>query len=340
MGLLTYISKRIALSALVILGTITITFFLSRVVPSNPAALWVGQHPRPEQIARAREILGLDKPLYVQYFSYLSDVLHGDLGLSIRFKGRSVLSDILSFLPATLELVITAFVIALALGIPLGVISAIKENKITDHLTRTFSIAGASIPVFWLGIVFQIVFFGMLGILPLTGRLSSEIQLTNPITRITGFYLIDSLVTGNWIAFKDALAHLILPAITIAAYPLGLCTRMVRASMIEVLRENYIRAARASGIPERTIVFRYALKNAIVPAFTAIGLSFAYSITGAFLVEFIFSWGGIGSYLTYALQTIDYPVIIGVTIFVCIFYVTINLLLDIFQVVVDPRVKY
>lgn len=336
MGLLTYISKRIALSALVILGTITITFFLSRVVPSNPAALWVGQHPRPEQIAIAREILGLDKPLYVQYFLYLSDILHGDLGSSIRFKGRSILSDILFFLPATLELVIVAFVIALALGIPLGVISAIKENKITDHLTRTISIAGASIPVFWLGIVFQIVFFGMLGILPLTGRLSPGMQLT----RITGFHLIDSLVTGNWIAFKDALAHLILPAITIAAYPLGLCTRMVRASMIEVLRENYIRAARASGIPERTIVFRFALKNAIVPAFTAIGLSFAYSITGAFLVEFIFSWGGIGSYLTYALQTIDYPVIVGVTIFVCIFYVAINLVLDFFQVVVDPRVKY
>jgi peptide/nickel transport system permease protein len=336
MGLLTYISKRIALSALVIFGTITITFFLSRVVPSNPAALWVGQHPTIEQIARAREILGLDKPLYVQYFSYLSDTLHGDLGFSIRFKGRSVLSDILSFLPATLELVIVGFIIALALGIPLGVISAIKENKITDHLTRTISIAGASIPVFWLGIVFQIVFFGMLGILPLNLRLSDGIQLT----RITGFHLIDSLVTGNWIAFKDALAHLILPAITMAAYPLGLCTRMVRASMIEVLRENYIRAARASGIPERTIFFRYALKNAIVPAFTAISLSFAYSITGAFLVEFIFTWGGIGSYLTYALKTIDYPVIVGVTIFVCIFYVAINLLLDFFQVVVDPRVKY
>ncbi len=336
MGLLTYISKRIALSALVILGTISITFFLSRVVPSNPAALWAGQHPRPEQIARAREMLGLDKPLYIQYFSYLSDTLHGDLGFSIRFKGRSVLSDVIRYLPATLELVIVGFIIALALGIPLGVISAIKENKITDHLTRTLSIAGASIPVFWLGIVFQIVFFGMLGILPLTGRLSTEIQLT----RITGFHLIDSLVTGNWIAFKDALGHLILPAITMAAYPLGLCTRMVRASMIEVLRENYIRAARASGIPERTIVFRYALKNAIVPAFTAISLSFAYSITGAFLVEFIFSWGGIGSYLIYALRTIDYPVIVGVTIFVCIFYVAINLLLDFFQVVVDPRVKY
>jgi len=339
MGLLTYVSKRIILSVLVILGTISITFFLSRVVPSHPEVLWVGQHPRPEQIARAREMLGLDKPLYVQYFSYLTNFLRGDLGQSIRFKSN-ILSDILFRLPATMELVIASFIIALALGIPLGVISAVKENKLVDHLTRTVSIAGASIPVFWLGIVFQIVFFGMLGILPLTGRISPEIALENPITRITGFYLIDSLVTGNWPAFADALVHLILPAITIAAYPLGLCTRMVRASMIEVLRENYIRAARASGIPERTIVFRFALKNSIVPALTALGLSFAYSITGAFLVEFIFSWGGIGSYLTYALSSIDYPVIVGVTIFICVFYVAINLILDIFQAVIDPRVRY
>jgi len=339
MGLLTYVSKRIILSVLVILGTISITFFLSRVVPSHPEVLWVGQHPRPEQIARAREMLGLDKPLYVQYFSYLTNFLRGDLGESIRFKS-DILSDILFRLPATMELVIASFIIALALGIPLGVISAVKENKLVDHLTRTVSIAGASIPVFWLGIVFQIVFFGMLGILPLTGRISPEIALENPITRITGFYLIDSLVTGNWPAFADALIHLILPAITIAAYPLGLCTRMVRASMIEVLRENYIRAARASGIPERTIVFRFALKNSIIPALTALGLSFAYSITGAFLVEFIFSWGGIGSYLTYALSSIDYPVIVGVTIFICVFYVAINLILDIFQAVIDPRVRY
>jgi peptide/nickel transport system permease protein len=284
-------------------------------------------------------MLGLDKPLYVQYFSYLTNFLRGDLGKSIRFK-TNILSDILLRLPATLELVIVSFIIAIALGIPLGVISAVKENKLVDHLTRTVSIAGASIPVFWLGIVFQIIFFGMLGILPLTGRISPEIALEHPITRITGFYLIDSLVTGNWPAFTDALVHLILPAITIAAYPLGLCTRMVRASMIEVLRENYIRAARASGIPERTIVFRFALKNSIVPALTALGLSFAYSITGAFLVEFIFSWGGIGSYLTYALSSIDYPVIVGVTIFVCVFYVVINLILDIFQAVIDPRVRY
>lgn len=339
MGLLTYVSKRIILSVLVILGTISITFFLSRVVPSHPEVLWVGQHPRPEQIARAREMLGLDKPLYVQYFSYLTNFLRGDLGESIRFKS-DILSDILFRLPATMELVIASFIIALALGIPLGVISAVKENKLVDHLTRTVSIAGASMPVFWLGIVFQIVFFGMLGILPLTGRISPEIALENPITRITGFYLIDSLVTGNLPAFTDALVHLILPAITIAAYPLGLCTRMVRASMIEVLRENYIRAARASGIPERTIVFRFALKNSIVPALTALGLSFAYSITGAFLVEFIFSWGGIGSYLTYALSSIDYPVIVGVTIFICVFYVAINLILDIFQAVIDPRVRY
>ncbi len=339
MGIHTYVAKRIALSALVILGTITVTFFLSRMVPSDPAALWAGQHPTIEEVRKARVMLGLDQPLHVQYFSYLTKLMQGDLGVSIRFK-RGILGDLFFYLPATLELIIAGFIIALAIGIPLGVISAVKENKIIDHLTRTVAIAGASIPVFWLGIVFQIIFFGMLGILPLTGRVSSEIVITNPIKRITGFYLIDSLVTSNWPAFTSALVHLLLPAIVIATYPLGLCVRMVRASMIEVLRENYIRAARASGIPERTIIFRYALKNAIVPAFTAIGLSFAYSITGAFLVEFIFSWGGVGSYITYAIATIDYPVIVGVTLFVCVFYVAINLILDVLQAVVDPRVKY
>jgi peptide/nickel transport system permease protein len=339
MGLLTYVSKRIILSMLVVFGTISITFFLSRVVPSNPAALWAGQHSTIAEVKKAAEMLGLDKPLYVQYFSYLTNIMHGDLGVSVRLK-TSVFSEILYRLPATLELIIASFIIAIAVGIPLGVISAVKENKLIDHLNRTISIAGASIPVFWLGIVFQIVFFGSLRILPLSGRLSIETMLYNPITRITGFYLIDSLLTGNGPAFIDALTHLVLPAVTLAAYPLGLCTRMVRASMIEVLRENYIRAARASGISERTIIFRYALKNAIVPAFTAIGLSFAYSITGAFLIESIFNWNGLGSYLATALSAIDYPVVVGVTIFVCVFYVGVNLFLDILQALVDPRVKY
>ncbi|MHA1723113.1 MAG: ABC transporter permease [Candidatus Baldrarchaeia archaeon] len=339
MGFRSYLAKRLALSILVIFGTITITFFISRIVPSDPAALWAGSHPTHEQIEKARKMLGLDKPLHVQYINYIKDLLFGDWGYSIRFK-RPVLLIIFEHLPATLELVIVGFVIAILIGIPLGVISAVKENKLTDHVTRVVSVIGASMPVFWLAIVLQMVFYGKFGILPLSGRIDSMVMLTSPLKEITGFYLLDSILTNNWIAFKSALLHIILPALCIATYPLGLCTRMVRSSMIEVLRENYIRAARASGLPERYITFRYALKNAITPAMTALGLSFAYTITGAFLTEIIFDWGGIGTYAVYAIQNMDYPLIVGLTVFVSIFYVTINLILDIIQAIIDPRVKY
>jgi len=339
MGFRSYLAKRLALSILVVFGTITITFFISRIVPSDPAALWAGSHPTHEQIEKARKMLGLDKPLYVQYINYIRDLLSGDWGYSIRFK-RPVLSIILEHLPATLELVIVGFTIAILIGIPLGVISAVKENKLTDHVTRVISVIGASMPVFWLAIVLQMIFYGKFGILPLSGRIDSMVILISPLKEITGFYLIDSILTGNWIAFRSALLHIILPAFCIATYPLGLCTRMVRSSMIEVLRENYIRAAKASGLPERYITFRYALKNAITPAMTALGLSFAYTITGAFLTEIIFDWGGIGTYAVYAIQNMDYPLIVGLTVFVSIFYVTINLILDIIQAIIDPRVKY
>ncbi len=339
MGFKSYLVKRLILSVLVIFGAITLTFFVSRIIPSDPAALWAGSRPRPEQIERARKFLGLDKPLHIQYIIYIKKLFSGDWGYSIKFK-RPVLSVIFDHLPATLELVIISYIVAILIGIPLGVISAVKENKLTDHVTRVISVIGASMPTFWLGIALQLIFYGKLGILPLSGRIDPMIMLENPLEEITGFYLIDSILTGNWVAFRSSLTHIILPALCIATYPMGLCTRMVRASMIEILRENYIRAAKASGLPERFITFRYALKNAIIPAMTTLGLSFAYSITGAFLVEIIFDWGGIGTYTVYAIQTMDYPLIIGITVFMSIFYVSINLLLDILQAIIDPRVKY
>ncbi len=332
-----YLLRRLALALLVLVSVSAVTFFVARVMPSDPAALYAGQRPTAEQIAAARERLGLDQPLPVQYLRFLGDILRGDLGTSYKTK-HAILADVRAFLPATLELVIASTLLALVVGIPAGVIAGARRGGWFDHLTRLLSIAGVSIPTFWLALILQLFFFGRLGLLPLSGRISNEIALFNPVQTITGFYLVDTLITGNWIAWRDAALHLVLPAFTLATYPIGLTLRMTRAAMLEVLSEKYIVAARAQGLPERTILFRYALKNAIVPTLTVLGLSFAYSLTGAFLVEVIFSWPGLGKYVTDAILNVDFPVIVSVTLVVTVFYVLINLGVDLLQAALDPRV--
>jgi peptide/nickel transport system permease protein len=334
---LEYIARRLALAVLVLLSVSIITFIISRIVPSDPAALWVGPHPTKEQMAAARIKLGLDKPLYVQYFRYMSDLLHGDFGVSVQ-SHQPILTDLKTYLPATLELVITAMMIAVLIGIPLGVLSGAKRGSLLDHASRLVAVAGVSMPTFWLGLLLQFLFFGRLKLLPVSSRVDRGISLYHPVQQITGFYVIDSLVSGNWSALRSTLVHLILPAFTLSTYAIGLTIRMTRSTMIEVLEEAYITAARAAGIPEHTILFRLALKNAIVPTLTALALSFVYSLTGAILVEVIFGWPGLGSYVTRAILSIDFPVIMAVTLVITVFYVFINLFLDILQTFLDPRV--
>jgi peptide/nickel transport system permease protein len=321
----------------VLISVSILTFFIARVVPSNPAAAWVGPHPTKEQIEKATLELGLDKPLYVQYQRYMQDLLSGDLGTSVRTR-QPILSDIKTFLPATLELVLVGMLIATLVGIPLGVLSGAFKGSWLDHLTRLVSIAGVSMPAFLLGLLLQLLFFRQLGLLPLGARLSTEVSLFNPITPITGFYLIDSAVSGNWVAFKDASIHIILPALALATYPIALAIRMTRSTIIEVLSEKFIMAARISGIRERTVLFILALKNAIVPTLNAMGLAFVYSLTGAILIEIIFSWPGLGTYVTNAVLGVDFPVIVSVTLIMTVFYIAINLILDILQAFIDPRV--
>jgi len=333
-----YLTRRLLWAILVIISVSIITFTVARVIPSDPAAAWVGTHPTHEQIAKARIELGLDRPLWVQYYYYVRDLLRGNFGTSIH-SHQPIASDIKTYLPATMELVLAAMFIAIVIGIPLGVLSGAKKGSILDHLTRLISIAGVSMPTFWLGLLLQLFFFGLLGILPIGSRLSNEVALNSPIDKITGFYLLDSAVTGNWVAFKDVLLHLILPSFTLATYPIGLVIRMTRSSMVEVLNENYILAARVAGIPERTVLFVLALKNAVIPTITVLGLSFVYSLTGAILVEVIFSWAGLGMYTTDAILSIDFPVIVTVTLVITIFYVLINLFLDLIQAALDPRVS-
>jgi peptide/nickel transport system permease protein len=246
--------------------------------------------------------------------------------------------DIQVFLPASLELITTAIIIGLAVGIPLGVISAKKKDKAEDHLTRLFAVSGVSLPTFWIGLLLQLLFFKYMGILPAGGRLSAAVEVNSPVTCITGSNLIDSLITGNWMAFQDAVAHIVLPALTLALYPIGLVARMTRTCMLEVLGEDYIRASRAYGIPEKVVTYVYALKNAIIPTLTTLVLSFGYSLTGTFLVELIFNWRGLGWYASKAILTMDYAAIEGVTLLVTLFYVLANLAVDVVQSYLDPRI--
>lgn len=333
-----YLARRLGLAALVLLSVSVITFFISRVVPSNPAAKWVGAHPTKEQIAAARIKLGLDKPLYAQYFMYMGDLSRGDFGVSVRTH-QPIIEDLKTYLPATLELVVVATIMAVVIGIPFGVFSGAKKNSLLDHLSRLLAIAGVSMPTFWMGLLLQLFFFGKLGILPLGSRVDNAISIYHPVQQISGFYLIDTLVTGNLPAFRNSLLHIILPAFTLGTYAIGLTIRMTRSTMIEVLEEGYITAARAAGIPERTVLFRLALKNAIIPTLTVVALSFVYSVTGAILVEVIFSWPGLGRYVTEAILGVDFPVIMAVTLVVTVLYVFVNLFMDLLQAFLDPRVS-
>lgn len=326
------------LSLLVIFGVSMLTFLLTWVVPSNPAARWVGPHAKPEQIARARVELGLDKPVYVRYYKYITNFIQGDWGVSIRTH-QPVLKDIATYLPASLELIIFGMFIAFIIGIPLGIISASRDGTIVDHLSRTFSIAGVALPTFWLGMILQLIFFKHLRLFPLGGRLDTLTMVTHPIKQLTGFYLIDSLITGNFAAFKSAIMHLILPAITLSAYPLGLAVRMTRATMLEVLNEDYIRTGRAYGLGEEKILYKYALRNAIGPVLTVLALSFAYSLAGTFLIESVFSWPGLGNYAAKAIISVDYPAIMGVTLLIALSYVILNLIVDVILAFLDPRIR-
>jgi len=333
-----FIIKRIGWLAFVLLGLCVITFTLSRVVPGDPAAVYLGSRAKPEQLEAVRLKLGLDKPVPLQFAFYLRDLLHGDLGSSLRTH-RPVLKGIRDHLPASLELMFVAITIAVLIGIPLGVIAAKRENTVSDHLSRLFAVACTSLPSFWLAMLFQIVFFRWLGLFPIGGRLDTVVGLTNPIEHLTGFYLFDSLATGNWTALRDSAWHLCLPAVTLASYSTGLIARMTRSTMIEVLREDYITTARAVGVSEKEILFLQGLRNALGPTMTTAGLCFAFMLTGTFFIELIFFWPGLGTYITNAILLNDYPVIMGVTLLMALFYVSVNLVVDILIALVDPRVR-
>lgn len=334
-----YFLRRLLLGVLVLVGLSMITFLLARVAPGNPAALWVGPRATAAEIARARATLGLNRPLVDQYGIYMGDLLHGNLGVSVDTH-QPVASDIASYLPASLELVVAAMLLAVVLGLPFGVLAAMRPGGYVDAAARLLAVLAVSVPTFWLAFLLQVVFFKDLGWLPVAGRLSDIIAAVSPVHRITGFTTVDAMLQGNWQAFGDAMAHLVLPTLTIAAYPFGLLVRMVRASLLDVLALDHIRLMRALGQKRSTIAFRYALKNALPPALTVLALTFAYSLTGTFLVESIFNWPGLGNYTAQAVITNDYPAIMGVTIIIGAVYVVLNLVVDMVIAWIDPRVRY
>lgn len=341
-GMLQYVVRRIITAVPVVLGVIVITFFLSRVVPADPAVLLAGTSATHEQIESIRVSLGLRQPIYIQFYLYLQGLFTGRWGRSY-VTNFPVLESIFAVLPNTLTLVALAMAFAFIIAIPIGVIGAVRRNTIADHSSRVFAASILAMPSFWLGMILQLVFFfvlrqASLPHLPLSGPVDAVLLLRNPVQPVTGSLLIDSLITGNFRVFSDAAVHTILPVVTLSAFATGTLIRQVRSAMIGVLNEDYIRTARAYGLPSRMIHFKLALKNAIIPALILIGLIFAGSMIGVFFVETIFALPGLGSLATTAIRNLDYPLILGAAIFVSIIYVISNLAVDIIQVYLDRRV--
>ena len=332
-----YIVKRLLSSILVLWGVVTITFFVSHVLPSNPATKWVGTRATPEQLAAATEELGLNDPLPIQYVNYLGDLLHGDLGTNYSTK-LPVTQELAKYVPATLELVLLAFAMAIVIGIPLGIYSAKKKDRLLDHTVRFFSIGAVSLPTFWVALFLQLIFYKTLMLLPIGGQLSATATIFDTKPHVTGLLLLDCLLTGKFSMFLDGLQHIILPCITVSLYPIGLVARMTRSSLLEILGEDYITAGRSYGLSEFKMLWSYALKNSLGTTATDVALSMGYTLTNTFLVESIFSWPGIGSYISSAVTTLNFPAIMGVTIFGACCYILLNLLADII-IALDPRVR-
>ncbi len=310
-------------------------FIISKVIPADPVGAILGGNAPVDLVDDLRRRLGLDKPLMQQFLDYMGGLLKGDLGISLK-SNRPVIRDIMDFFPATVELAISATLFSVVFGMTLGIFSAVYRNRFIDHFARIFSILGVSMPVFWTGLLLLLLFYYQLGWLPGGGRMSLFVL---PPTRYTGLLLLDSLLSGNFEAFKDALAHLILPTIVLGYSATASIARITRASMLDVLRQDFIRTAKAKGIGRRLVIYRHALRNALIPVVTIVGLTFGGLLEGAVLTETIFSWPGLGRYIVNALLLLDYPAIMGGTLFVAVIYSLVNLLVDIVYAVLDPRMR-
>ena len=331
-----YILFRIAWIPFGVLLVVTIMFFLTHLVPGGAVHVALGPHATEERIAMVMQKYGLDKPLHIQYVNYLANLLRGDLGESI-VRQKPVASEIGTFLPASVELVLTAIVFIVLIGVPLGVIAATHKDRFLDFLSRGMAIAGVSLPQFWLAIMLLLVFSFGVGWFPSGGRISSAIGAPR---HFTGMYILDSLVAGDWPAFWSSLTHIILPVLTLGLTNISTTTRLTRDGMLKAFKEDYIVVAWAYGVNHRKIHYKYALKNAILPTITNLGMTMAHLFGGAFIVETVFGFPGIGYYSTLALLQQDYAPVAGVAIIVSILYLIVNVCIDLLYVVIDPRIRY
>lgn len=337
MGLWGFIARRLALAFLVLCIVSVATFLLAQAVPGDPITAIISdrQADNPEVRAALEKRWGLDRPLPVQYGYYVRNLLRGDLGESIS-KRRPVADELRQRVPATVELTLAAMGFAILIGVPLGIVSAVRQDRWPDHGARFLTLIGTSVPVFWLGLLLLYVFFYRLHWLPGPGRL--DVGMKAPET-ITGMVTVDALLRGEWDVLRAALQRLVLPAVVLGAYAMGIIARMLRSSLVAAMGDDYVRTARAKGLVERRVVAGHALRNALIPTVTVLGLTFASLLAGAVLTETIFSWPGVGGFAVTTALKRDYPGLLGVTLVVAVVYVLVNLLVDVVYGILDPRIR-
>lgn len=335
--LVRYLGVRALVSLLLIVGVTVVTFILTNLVPGDPVAAALGDRAGsdPRIVAAYRAAQGLDQPKIVQYFVYLRHLTQGNLGTSIQTHDP-VAADLGVAFPATAELALFVIVVSIVLGIGLGLIAALNHNRIADQLIRVLSLIGISVPTFWLALGLYFLFFYALHLAPGAGRLDPA---TTPPPTVTGLYTVDAALAGQWDVFGDALAHLVLPGLVLTLYTVGLLVRFARSAVLDVLNQDYIRAARAKGLPTGQVVFRYLLRGSLLPILTVVGLAFGSLLSGTVLTEQVYGWGGLGQYAFTASTSLDLPAVLGVGLIVGIVYIGTNFVIDIVYGFIDPRVR-
>ncbi|HTJ31726.1 MAG TPA: ABC transporter permease [Dactylosporangium sp.] len=336
-GLPRFLALRVATAALLCVGITLVAFVLTQLVPGDPATANLGQRAigDPAAVAAFRSKYGLDKPLPVQYVTYLGNLVQGNLGQSQQ-SHRAVAEDLGEYVPATIELAVVAILLSLLVGVSLGTVAAVTRDRWPDQILRVVSLGGVSMPTFWVALVAFYLLFFKWGVLPGGGRLDPG--MTAP-PHVTGLYVIDAAVAGQWDVWSSALRHLVLPSLVLAVYTVGMLMRFTRASVLEILGNDYVRAARAKGLPERVVILRHVLRPALVAIITVAGVAFGSLLSGAVLVENIFSWPGLGQYAYRSAVNLDLPAIMGVSVVVAVIYIVMNLLVDLLYGVIDPRIR-
>ncbi|SFZ85640.1 peptide/nickel transport system permease protein [Devosia enhydra] len=336
-SLLRFVLRRLAIGVLLCIGVTFVSFTLTQVVPGDPVAASLGDYASsdPETVAAFRQRFGLDKPVHEQYVIYLTKLAQGDFGESLQTR-RPVAADLAHYMSATIELAVVAMLIAMIGGVGLGIIAAITRDRWPDQVIRVVSLAGVSVPTFWLSLVCLYVFFFQLGWSPGVGRLSPGAAAP---MQITGLFTLDALLTGNWKALGDALSHIALPAMVLAIYTIGAITRFTRAAMLDALGQDFVRSARAKGLPERSVILTHVLRPALAAIVTVSGMAFGRMLGGAVLVESVFSWPGLGEYAYRSALALDLRAIMGVSLVIAAVYILVNLVVDILYAVIDPRIR-